>query len=376
VLAACAGLCVAIEFAHQAPRNAIRIDLFVTLPGIALGALALGIASLSAARTTATALIVLAGGSLAWLAWSMAGSAREAVRLSRIVDEANRLYWQETSRCETNFAARFGSYGSRDHPCRGHFRVASRAAGAYPFTRIVVNNAGHAYLLFSPHSDVEVNFSLDDGPLAEVRLAGGSLKGPCKDTTRCRDVSLEALPDGGCEARVTGNVRDSVLTLERAALPACDTAPGAVRSLGVYAQMFSTTSIPPLRQLVQLWLWETAERVRGLLLVAEGYPGQETQFNFVKPLEGSRSGESKWTLEVIDLQGRRSGARLTVAVGIDQIAISGDAVLFRTEDGNRLPPQQFVNHPKIALIPLRDEASFTQYFDNVLHNLSVPWVVP
>jgi hypothetical protein len=221
-----------------------------------------------------------------------------------------------------------------------------------------------------------VNFSLDDGPLAEVQPAGGSLAGPCKDATRCHDVSLRALPDGGCEARVTASVRDSVLRLERATLPACDSAPGAVHSLGVYARVFSTKSTPPLRQLVQLWLWETAERVRGLLLVAEGYAGDKTQFNFVKPLEGSRNGESGWTLEVIDLQGQRTATSLAIAVGYDQIAISGDAVRFRTEEDTRLPPQQLVNHPKIALIPLRDEANFTRYFDNVLHNLSVPWVVP
>jgi hypothetical protein len=186
---------------------------------------------------------------------------------------------------------------------------------------------------------------------------------------------MRATGGGGREAIVAQPARGSRLTLTPASLPACPVAAASVQLVGVFGRVFSTTSTPPLRQLVQVWLWETDTWARAIVLVAEGYPGNATPFNFVRPFVGAAAAPGVWTLEEIGLQGERTGERLTITSSQDEITLAG-SIRFRTNDGPTLPQQSLVDHPKLALVPLRDETSFTRYFDKVLHNLNVPWAVP
>lgn len=351
--------------------NAIRLDLFLTLPLVSAASAAAGIVARHRLPANGLALLVAGGVSLAWFTVAFVGSGREARRLTAIFDEANRLYWEESIRCEANFERRFGPLTSSG-PCHGNLRT--RSTSGYPHSGVVVNDDGVVSLLFATATGVEVPWGLlGDRPVAVVTNGVA----PCDPEALCREVIFREAPAGGCQAtvrmRTGGDVR---LELERAGpLPACPRASTAVRHEGRFFEIFTENGPQSIRQLVQVWLWETADGGFGLLLNAQGYPGRTHPYQFVQRLRGGAPSGGVWDLAVLDLQNRPTGARLRLQMDAEGAAISGDAVRWVTRGSGRLRRGEAIRDPRIDLAPVDDAARFAAYFGAVWHNLSVAWTV-
>jgi predicted permease len=150
VVAALAALCFVVN--HAWSRYSIRVDLLLTIPFVSLASLTAGALSIrhppASVRIIGLVLVLLGATSFGWFAWWFAGSTAEAHRLMATFNEGSRLYWNETVRCEANFEKRFGSIQHSDQPCYGDLVVTSRSPGAYPYTRIVVNDKAETSILF------------------------------------------------------------------------------------------------------------------------------------------------------------------------------------------------------------------------------------
>jgi len=377
------GLCLIYEIVAIAMRANIRVDLLLTLPLISMAALLLGAftfrRSPGVSRPAATGLLVAGGVSLAWYSWAMVESGQKARQLTRIFDAANKLYWEETIRCQASLARRFGPLGQRDQSCHGNLRVASRSEGSYPFTRLIVTDNGDLYLFYSPEAGVETNWLLQDG--AALQLQGGpqdALSGESGAGNQRLRVELRPLAEGTCQASVErAGYPASSLTLRAEILPSCENPPEPpVRFLGAWGTVVKPPNAPKLRQLIQVWLWKTDSAVQGLLVETTGVSGQQRRFNFARQLRGIASAEKEWNLAVVDEDGSQASQHLVVTLLGEQAQLAGSAARFGSAGNLLLDRQELVSHPKIALVPLYDPLRFAQYVDNVLFNLDVPWTVP
>jgi hypothetical protein len=372
-LAALSALCVAVEMAARASYADIRVDLLVTIPAVTVTAIAVGIFAVRrpplAARIAGGALLAVSAPWFAWFAWMMTRSTFEAQALTRIFDQARMLYSEETLRCQANLVTRFGPLGTRDGACSGHLIVTSRQGSGYPFSRVIVNDAGQLYVLFSSQPGIEDNWMLDDGPVTQLKqdadqtLTGDRLAGADR-----RHVELRPLSAGSCEARIDHYGKSDLLTLKKTELPPCEL-PGAppVRFVGAWGA--ASPEPNNVRRLTQIWLWDIDGMARGLLLTDLATSGMRRDFVFARPLRGMRRAENQWEMKV---DGKKSSLPpFLFALSGGQARITGSGGTSRV-----LEPKEYASHPKITMAPVYDRERFARYFDNVFSNLNVPWTAP
>jgi hypothetical protein len=334
VLAAVAALLVAHETYARAAGANIRVDLLVTIPLVSIAAAALGIAVFRQSRLAGATLLICGAPALAWFSYRMAVSSIESSRITGVFYRARKLYWDETIRCARNFNLRFGPLPASSDPCLGNLAVKSRSEGSYPYSRVVVNELGDAFLLYTAENGVEVNVQLDDRPA--VRLSGDSGTGTLN--TEPVRVDLRASGDT-CQAEVIRGGRRSLLTLAKPEPPACEEPPDPpVRFLGAWGNPAA-----------QVWLWETDREARGLYIAGIRPQG----LMFVKRVLGRRVSGNTWNLGEFTLTIAGGAARASGAP-------FGDVTLENRET---------VSDPRISLTPVYDRARFEEYFDNVFDNL-------
>ena len=370
-------LCMAMERAASEAHASIRLDLLVTIPAVSVAAVVIGIFALRrppvAARLIAGGLVGLGGISFTWFSWGMVRSNSEGLRLTAIFNQARRLYFEETVRCQGNLVKRFGPLNRHDNPCYGHGVVGSRSAGGYPFTRAIVNDEGQMYLLFASDAGIEDNWSLSDGPTVRLEQGpGGVLTGESNASGQRVRVELRAIAGGACQARVEHGSKTTVLTLAKTELAPCATpVVPPVRLVGAWGSATPVANSPQFRRLIQIWLWDTDGTARGLFLGDLAPSGMRRDFTFAKQMRGSRRGENEWELRAAE-EGGETAQSLIVALVNGRARVTGSTRLLGSSEVV-LDPQEVVSHPKIALVPLCDGDRFALYFDNVLFNLSVPW---
>src|SRR5262245_10885417 len=261
-------LCVALEIAARSVRANIRIDLLVTIPAISLVSILVGVMAVRrppmAAQFAAAGLTIVGGVTFGWFSWISATTNREGQRLTRVFDQARKLYWEETIRCDVNFARRFGPT-DRNGACHGNLAVTS-GTGSYPFTRLIVNDNEQVYLLFSPEPGIEESVVLDDRTALSLKPAAQAVMSGESDTNGQRiHVELLPLATGACKAKVDRDGHTSVLTMTKVDLPHCKVlADPPIYFVGAWGSLETVPSAPHYRRIVQIWLWETDGMARGL----------------------------------------------------------------------------------------------------------------
>lgn len=379
-----AALCILNESVARARGANIRVDLLLLIPLVTASALVVGAMNVRlprpAARLIAAGLMLVGGAAFAWFAWRIL-TTFEGRRLTRTFDQGRKLYWEETIRCQGNLARRFGPLERAAEPCRGNLVVTSRSPKSYPFSRAILNDAGQFYLLFSPENAAEQTWGLDsferDHEAATLQnTSENTLAGEgTKDGVPVR-VVLRGISSGGCEATITRGADTHVLTLAKSALPACATATTPVHFAGAWGAAAPYPGSPQTRRLVQIWLWETGDSARGLLLNDLASSGMSRPFVFARHLEGSRRTTGQWSLRVVNREKNQKAESFSLTVRNYRATVAGSAILFGPTNEMVLEPGEIVSHPKITLIPLFDRDRFMLYFDNVFFNLNVPWTVP
>jgi hypothetical protein len=380
-IAAFAAICFAVN--HAWSRYSIRVDLLLTIPLVSLAALIVGAMSIRrspmAARIVGLILVVEGAISFGWFAWSFERSLADSRRVMAIFDEGSHLYWNETVRCEANFEKRFGRLQSSAQPCYGDMVVTSRSPGAYPYTRVVVNDDAKAYLLFSPHTGMETTIGLREGPLAQLdRTSEGGLSGEGdvgfgRTQIRLRPAALES-----CEATITRGGVISILGLERKKLPLCEDPPNPpIRYVGAWGAIRPGSGSPTTeRRLIQIWLWDAARQARGVLLHDLAPSGMRRDFVFARQFRGAQSAPNRWNVRLVDDSDGREGASLNIVLSNGTARISGPQEIFGPGREAILDPGAVVTDPRIELVPVRDHALFERYVDNALFEINIPWTAP
>jgi hypothetical protein len=332
-----------------------------------------------AARIIGLILVVVGGVSFGWFAWSFGRSVAEARRVTAIFDEGNRLYWNETIRCEANFEKRFGPLQRSGRTCYGDMLVTSRSPGAYPYTRIVVNDNGKAYLLFSPQTGMETTIGLGKEPLV-VQLAQtseGGLSGEGEVDFGRMQIRLRSAGLERCEATVTRGGSTSTIGLQRKELPRCDDPPNPpIHYLGTWGVIRPKTASPTTdRRLIQIWLWD-ASGARGLLLHDLAPSGMRRDFVFARQFRGAQSTPNRWDVRLVDDSDGRDGASLSIALSNGAVRISVPEEIVGPGSEAMLDPGAVVTDPRIELVPVRDRVLFESYLDNALFEINVLWTAP
>ena len=123
VLCVFSALLILGERAARASHANIRVDLLVTIPAVSVAALIIGLLTVRRPPTAAPRLrrgsrdrgrclvrIVRRG--------SRSEILFEGVKITRTFYQGYRLYWQESIRCQSNLARRFGTIDRAGEPCR------------------------------------------------------------------------------------------------------------------------------------------------------------------------------------------------------------------------------------------------------------------
>lgn len=382
VLALFSALCILYEIASRAAHANIRVDLLFTMPVVSGSAIVLGFLAFRRApvvdRVVAAGMTAVGLATFVFFSWTMARTSRNTATLTATFSQAQRLYWEETVRCQGNLVKRFGTLDRRDNPCFGDLTVTSRGPRAYPFTRIIVNDSGDVYLMFSPQPGIEDKADLIEGPSLHLQaLEGNPLAGESNASGTTTRVELRALPAGTCEARVTRYGTTSVLSLARKDLPPCQTPAAApVHFIGAWSAVATPPGSPQTRRLSQIWLWEADGEARALFHGGLATSGTHLAFAFAQQLRGIRRGANDWELRLPDQPEYRDLAPFRFRIVDNRARLSGPSGLLRSPEEVTLEPGEFVSHPKIALAPLGDRARFLAYFDAVFFNLNIPWTAP
>jgi hypothetical protein len=377
LLALCSAMLVALELVNRAqahPAN-IRVDLLVTMPGLCVGALVIGLLTARSisgvGRAIATLMAVIGGATLAWFGWWFVRTTSESAEFTRRHDAGSRIYWEETIRCQGAMSARFGGLDRKDNACSGNLRVRSRV-GTYPFTRVVVNDASEVYLLAAMQPGAESVFTALDRPMRGLfDPSTKTLTASNRDGVSKLEAELLAREDGSCEARIDrGGYGRDVLQLEREELRECPAEPNAaVQFVGAWSKVES--SGPEYLHLVQIWLWRSQGAAWGLLFNTEGRSGIETGLNFLKRYKGQVTGADKYRLSPYSK--RDQPGELVVSVSAKGASVEHLPVPGVPEGGIILDGSEQVSHPKVRLVPLRDGDRFAAYFDTVLDLVNIPW---
>jgi len=380
-LAVFAALCFAAN--HAWSRYSIRVDLLLTIPLVSLAAQFVGAMSIRrspvAVRIFGLILIVVGAISFGWFAWSFERSSADSRRVMAIFDEGNRLYWNETIRCEANFEKRFGRLQRSAQPCSGDLVVISRSPGAYPYTRIVVNDTAKAYLLFSPRMGMETTIGLREQPLAQLdRTPDGGLSGKGDVGFGRIQIRLQPAASERCEATVTRGGTISVLGLERKELPLCENPPNPpIHYVGAWGAIRPASGSPTTdRRLIQIWLWDASGQARGVLLHDLAPSGMRRDFVFARQFRGAQSAPNRWKVRLLDDSEGREGASLNIVLSNGTAQISGPQEIFGPGREAILDPGAVVTDPRIELVPVRDHALFERYVDNALFEINIPWTAP
>lgn len=371
-------LCFAAD--HAWARYSIRVDLLLTIPAVSLGALIVG--TLAAFRpflpARAVGALLATGGavSLAWYSYAIHRSAVEGARTIALYDEGNRLFWNETIRCEDNFEKRFGPFKRRDDPCVGNLVVQSRSPNAYPFTRVVINDRGEAQLLFSPQNGAERPVALRSEVFARMeRASSGEWSGEGDSGFGSTRVLLLPRAPRQCEARITHRGATSILTMERKELPPCQTpANPPVTYVGPWGEI----AIDPsgTRRLLQIWLWaEDSGHGRGVLLNDVASSGMHREFIFLKHFRATRSDGDRWIL-VLEEPEAAEATSLTMTIDGQNARVLGPANFVGPKGEAILDKKEIVTDPRIELVPLHDQSLFERYLDSALFNLDLSWTAP
>jgi hypothetical protein len=380
-IAAFAALCFVQN--HAWSRYSIRIDLLLTIPIVSLTALAVGAMSIRrspvAARIIGLILVVVGVTFFGWFAWSYERTSADSRRVMAIFDKGSRLYWDETVRCETNFETRFGRLRRSAQPCYGNMVVTSRSPGAYPYTRIVVNDNAKAYLLFSPQMGMETTIGLREGPLAQLsQMPEGGLSGEGDVGFGRTQITLRPAALERCEATVTRGGSVSILGLERKELPLCENPPNPpIRYVGAWGAIRpGSGSSTTTRRLIQIWLWDASGRARGVLLHDFAPSGMRREFVFARQFRGTQSAPNRWDVHLVDDSDGRNGASLNIALSNGTARLAGPEEIVGYGREAILDPGAVVTDPRIELVPVHDQALFERYVDNALFEINIPWTAP
>jgi len=377
LLAGLASALLAFELAVV--RSSIRVDLLFSVPMIALAAVVVGVlATLGpplSARAVGGLLIAVGAVTLGWFGWSMAVSTARSNRLGLAFAEGRKLYWQETIRCQANFEKRFGPLQRRDSPCVGNLAVTSSSVGAYPYTRVVVNDQAQFDLLLLRENAAEDTIRLGDvwfGPLKP--RPDGSLYVESDAPSRQPSVELHPASNGVCEATISNDYLKKVdaYKLRRVELGSCPAViDPPVHFLGAWGSLVADPPESRSLQMTQIWLWEAQGKGYALLNADIVRVGAYQSFNFAMRLTGTRDAQGVWQLRSLD--GDHPGQPLSVTIAGDQMQLHGASDLLRSLQDVTLHPAEIITHPKIAVAPVRDAALFASYFDTVFFNLNIPW---
>ena len=371
-------LCVATDYASA--RTSIRVDLLLTIPAVSLGAIIVGVLALPRgqlpARTLGAFLALGGGVSLAWFSYSSYRTAVKGARIMARYDEGNRLYWNETIRCADNFAKRFGPSEGRDDPCLGNLVVTSRSAGAYPFTRVVINDRGQTYLLFSPRDRVEVPVGLRADPLAQMtHAASGAWSGDGDSGFGATHIVLTPQATGRCEAKIAHYGKTSILSLQRKELAPCQAVENPpITFLGPWGEIAAGPS--GSSRLLQIWLWsENSTQGRGVLVSDLAPSGLRRSFIFLRPFRARLIDRNRWSVRTEETDGAQT-ASLTITFDGSSAHVTGPANMLGPDEAASLERKEVVTDPRIELVPTRDRALFERYLDDALFNLDLSWTAP
>ena len=376
-LAALAAVLLAFELASV--PTSIRVDLFITVPMIALAAAVVGLLAILgpplSARAVGGILIAVGAGTLGWCGWSLAVSTAESNRQDLARDEGLKLYWQETTLCQVNFEKRFGPLQRRDSSCFGNLAVTSKSDGAYPYTRLVVNDNAQFDLLFSVTTAAEDTKGYSGLPFAPLKpRPDGRLYIESDPARQQPAVELRPTSNGACEARISNDYLNKLdhYTLRRVDLGSCPAPVNPpVHFLGAWASLEEVPSGSATLELRRVWLWGAQGKGYALLAADAAQRGADPPLNFAQRLTGTRDAQGVWQLRSLD--GDRPGQVLSVAIDGSRMQLHGTPDLLRSSLDVTLHPTEIITHPKIALAPVRDAALFASYFDTVLLNLEISW---
>ena len=365
---------------HAWARISIRVDLLITIPAVSIAALVVGMSAARRPPAAARAIgaILALGGALSfvWFAYAIHGSEVEGARVMSLFDEGNRLYWNETIRCEGNLETRFGPLKRHDDPCLGNLVVQSRSADAYPFTRVVVNDRGEAELLFSPQNGLERPVALSRGVFAKMKRAGsGEWSGEGDSGFGPTQILLTPQGSQRCEARIAHWGKTSILSTARIELPKCEPeSKPAVTYVGAWGAIATEPS--GARRLLQIWLWaENSEQGRGVLINSFATSGARNDFVFLKHFHATRTDGDTWKL-VLEAPEVSTPTTLTMAIDGDSARVSGSQFFVGASGEATLEKGEVISDPRIELVPVRDAALFERYVDSALFNLNLTWTAP
>ena len=376
VLAALAAVFLAADLAAIHAHASIRVDLLFTIPAISLAATAFGALAIFrppfAARAVGAVLAIVGGVSLVSFGLSMIATTKQLKGVDAAFSEGRRLYWQETVLCQGNFEKRFGPLQRHDSPCFGNLAVVSRSEGAYPYTRVVVNDSGRFALLFFYETSVEDTTRA--GPQYGVLNAhpDGSLSIESDPRIQQPAVNLRPGSNGVCDARISNDYLKKVdlYTLRRVELGSCPTPLNSpVTFLGAWRSPVSDAPGAQDRRLTQVWFWETQGKGYALIAADPAGLGIDSPFNFARRFTGTRDPEGTWQLRAVDQEDAPKTASVTIAEGHMRLSAPGD--LLGAKHEVVLDRIEIITHPKIALAPVRDAALFESYFRNVFFNLDI-----
>jgi hypothetical protein len=371
-------VCFATDYAWA--RVSIRIDLLLTIPAVSLAALVAGALAVMRppmrARTLGVILAIGGAVSFAWFSYSYHRAGVEGARVTALFDEGNRLYWNETIRCEDNFETRFGPLTRRDDPCLGNLVVISRSPDSYPFTRIVINDRGEAQLLFSPFVGMEQPVGLSRGVFAKmVRAGNGEWSGEGDLGFGPTQISLVPQGSDRCEARIAHFGKTSILSLRRAELSNC---PAPSNPPVTYVGAWGEIAIDPsgTRRLLQIWLWaENSGQGKGVLLADVSSSGIRRDFAFLKHFSATRVDRDKWNLALEDSD-VSTPTSLTMTIEGQNARVTGPQSFVGPTGEAILEKKEFVTDPRIDLVPVRDSALFERYLASALFNYNLSWTAP
>jgi hypothetical protein len=226
----------------------IRVDLLLLIPLGTGGFICVGIWGLRrAGALTKAASVLLLLLSLPTLVVFMQGMWRSSQSLVRL-NARPALIFEAQFRNARNFENFFGTLDSSRDPRAGHFRAEDPNGVA---TRVIINDRGHFWLMFRCPPSVECVYS-------ETELGAANFPATFK-TQREFGPAVEIVVSAWTPDRLTLSFQAGTQTFVRSPVPVgqAPTAPERVTFVGTFAQ---TRIDRDYVYLVQVWMWESADR--------------------------------------------------------------------------------------------------------------------
>jgi hypothetical protein len=337
--------------------NAIRLDillfsllltlLYATAAGVLYGASRPG-----AALLLGVALALIGGGMT--YEWVLVG--REGQRLTAIFDARNALLFRARFRDQATYDRYYGPFPP-DSPAQpsGHWQ----ARGPSPFTRLIVNGEGRAWLFYRC-GQTECAF----GPAGVgLQRSVDAEKSEIAWQTVLRPSIGDALPvrivrDGA--AGLVVEARGQGVAFAKAP-PPVDPSPPA-KTLDFVGSFAAAECLGQHARVRQVWLWRAEGRLYAVGIFQTLLAGQRAQF--VMPVvlgEGRKEGDA-WAFDW-QREARQRSATIALSGGTVALALAGGG---RNPESLALERKAIFRDEAIDFAPLTTIADWEHWFETVL----------